>query len=939
MQQDREGACIIHLVWKLSTIPSFDITRFCGTKSKWRELFSHKLCEIASFFCETLCDGDIEIICALTSLFSKNASFPGIDVLPLSVISDILRCISMTSPLSRYNSYYRVMVQKPGRRRSYGMHNIVDEHTGVFAAACYYAFATATSDTAMPTWMCDVLCRVKGFHSVKRNWRALFPSISPPNYRQLLERVCQEEIAEEAVDEIMDIMCMSVMPMTFLTYSSGKDWEGHELPRTDLFPEMQKDDAAFSAAVYSICSWVARDQGADAEALYSYVQFMLEQDWTMPRETRFMTTAHMQLDRFIFSALGEPSKPSLLWLTKRAFGEICSVLQWHCLKHKHGHDWRNAWDGAVSAVQVEPVDKIRARSELCDAAMVNELVQLDALVGEWIFLRFDLSESSAQGLFLDPSKPTSHHARVAEMLSRKTTLDIYATMWWHYKCATQTGRAFSFRVMRSGVDKGFIAMPTVEWEVALRGLQWSISLCSRINLTRRFPAYMAVINMLLHPDEELARWGLVCIDTMISGLAPFERGNGMADIPRANTLAFRRCFSLLFQMATRCAISPRYGNVAGLIRATTCEGDCMLRAFRCLIQYGSKNRRLDASASVELMEYLDAGDNAQRIARLLQQHDLATERNQFALLCKQVEAGAITSIAECLDVLYLITCNKDYIEDDELGMRVFAGIHSTDKEPPRPATRSDAAWDTMAQIVNSNIMYNYFERSSTRPVRTSPRSRICAPIAKTVADVPTYGTQEFIKGTDIAVISTFAYLLEQDSYLRHLNGTGKRARSRVDDEDSNSCASQVSLDLANSHTGSLKSSRRKLVEPDALLEHSQASRTSFYEYSLNGVKKNQTGLKTELGNDCPLFPYLAPATYAAQACILPLALDKSNDVVYERKGLLVPGLPLAVTPEETRNRHTGCMASPIAGSTPDFLYSVMCNSCAFKDAVSKATRI
>lgn len=969
--ETKEGAAIVVLLSVISKQLSMTVTELVdacsGGPSKWKKLAPmvdvHELCMFVFY---DMCEGSAENLFKLVDVFERTATFTGSMVMmPAAAVETMAKTLHMTNPLRNYNSFMKLWITSRNGKSSHTLYTIVNEHIALLCAFAYYSMSQkhgATPEHVVPPmWMVDALVCVFGYETVKNKWHSWFGSISFPGIESLVVAQCPG-IPLDVMELVIDVMASSVMPMTYLTYSLDHAWENEE-QRTrkttrDAFPEMEEQTAPFVAAIYASCAYISKmhytGTEAEADSLYSFIRYALEKGWDNVQD-HIVDEGMRQLAQLMRDTINERYEGSRLYWVQIAFQQIERVIRTHCVKSRAMED-EYAWAHSTGVISMVPVTLEEVRTQLEQKKMMYELYQTQRFDDGWTYLMFDTTDPGAKGLQLDTSKHgLSNRTRPTEVSGQKSCLDVVMAMWWH----THGPRGIGGRVvteyylLRTGCRHGYLALHTRDWEISMRGMQWSMSLCTKMQIIKRCPAYMAVVNMLLYPDEELARWALICINTMITGIMPFQEHSGCKDIPLANTMEFRRCLNLLLQIITSCALTGLYGDIAGMVRKCTCEGGNMLEAMRCLIQYGSRQRKLSGSSVALLAAYMQGPGHKQAIWDTLVDKAHEADRVQFNALVAAMDAvvpeewpsAKDMHISEFTQVLYLICGDTDYIQDTSTALRIFEGIGSLrDQKQPTPAPRAPCMWDMMVQITNSNLLFNYFVANAEHPIQgtiSTSGPPVPVPVARVINDVALYEMENFTKNTDIATLATLLFLLEQNGYLQYPESMRKRRRNADDDENDDSIVfldtsslGSLGNDSSNSGWSVNGKSRKRLVRSDAVLENSEASRSSFYEYDVKKKsERTQTGLKMRLDIDTPLFPYIKPETYGSRLCELPLALNNNNFVVYERRGLLLPALPVGLGPEETRNKNAKCGVGPLTSASLGFIFSVLCTRIRRSDAL------
>lgn len=967
-----EGASVLLLLCIIRSlgnpIPAI-VAANTNKNNKWNSVCTAFDVDSACMFLyHELCRSDAQYVQHAVDIFSKNATFNHSSRPPVADLIKISTIMSMTNPLNRHNSFTKFYVISLNGKRSHHAYNIVGEYLGVLCAVGFYSVHIATEQVDMPAWLVDCLICVRGYAAVCANWSKWFPMARLPDIELKLRQHCPG-IPDSITKEVVTRMATVVLPYTYLTYSAlpkksdstaaqnGHGLRSHGRAHGDplLFPKMHDDSASLVAAVYATCGEIHRTcpESTSTDQLYSYARFCICNNWEGEKEEKYNTEEYHKVDTMIGKELRSWKKKGTLYWLREAFGNIASVIRRHCVKDEYAKD-THIWNNSVTGLQMKHMSRAAVEQELVQHRMVFELSQFSNMQEGFSFLLFDTTDNGKHGITLQAGKQKiSSRTRATELNSSKSCMDVAMAMWWHTQCAQQYTNVRDFNLMRINMNRGILAIPTEDWEINMRGVQWSISLCTRIQLTKRCPAYMAVVNMLLHPRDELARWALVAINTMLTGLLPFSNGSGVTAIPAANTAAFRRCITHMFQIVTSCALSKEHGGIASIVRNSMCGTGTMLGALRCLLQYNDCARWMTFKSYLALMQYMERDENGRRMAEMLQQHGTDVDNYQYSLLRDMVcgiDADTMeerdVNISQFVHVVYLICANTDYIDDIDVGLRVFEGIYvPTQRKKPAPAPRSAQMWDAMVEIINSNLFYNYFVIRPEHPVAVNATGSITLPVARVPPDEPDYETTQYLKNTDVVTLATLVYLLEQDQYLQY--PSEKRERDSQDEEEHENghevvigylddSRSEDSQTLSNFSMSGKKGARkaRRLVCPEDVIGNSEMSRSSFYEFDIKKTARTiQTGKKEGLGMDCPLFPYLNAQTYVARLNELPLCLDSSNCVVYERNGLLLPTLPLALAPEETRERVDACGVGPVSGAPLPFLYSVLCTRIAMEDAV------
>lgn len=956
------GLRMLYCIWRL-LCAGFDLrTSFVRSKnfSVWMQIYdTFPLLRICSFLFLDLC-GSPALTNALVDSFCGMCTLRE-ELPPYHALKTFFSVVGSSVRPGKIHAYARMWVFEPGGKHS--VHYIIEEYLALTCAMSYYVQHTnPTPNLFPPSWMIDILIRLHGFVEMMRRWRSCFPAVGLPNVPAIWLSVCRK-VEVPVMTQAIDIMATSLLPITYMRYTAGRHWYGNLVPHIQ-FPALNAKSAPFRAALYAYCKYLGRKHRPHTtRSIYSYFVMQTRCNWELVNIDPSFQHIHDLLADIDLTE--NPDHP--VWLLAHIFRDIDNVVRYHSINanlYKNTNMWRNH----LGIVSLSPRTIEAMREDLKVNGLCNDF-DLTRLYrdGAWSALWFDMGDKTTTGLTTVSHVPRVFSKRSTNFLDDRSCLDIHTTLMLLFQKSVPMWGDAKYRLIPFSANSGYLVIDRTAWDHTLRGLQWAISVTPSCGFVQRCPAYMSIVNMLLHPNANVGRWALASIMCMISGINPTSQVSGLQFLPTGE-IEVNRVTSFLFNILARCR--RVYSSTPEMIRRCMCEDDTSLRAIWSMLQSKKKKRIINFHAYLALRNYLLADDNSYRIAamldrptvpyRELDEHLRLKEPFQLLrdeLLVKPIpaEVGPI-GVDKFADALYMICTNTRYIRDDKVAVEVFSGISVRFKETNKPIPRDITMWNSMVSIASTNLLFNYYEHHPDAPIVTLA-DNIHAPVAMKDKNAP-YSVINEARFDGAKLLSEFVYYLEHDGYMAFpgdahrpfkrarvekkiaVNGCSK-AFVLEDGRDENSMMTLIDDDDDEGDEGgeedkistSSSAKKRKVATPDIrIARFSERSRSDTYEMDVSKTATEKTTRdKMDLGKGIPLFPYVDPESYTDVAYHMPLGIDSRGKIVYETQGLLIPTLPLRLAPEEVVGLRADCVVGPLAGVSRGFLYTLLCDDFALPE--------
>lgn len=944
------GTLFFIMVWRLLTEGTAPKDLFMKThaKSLWR-ILSRILDFIAigNFFLIDMCNNDYGITNKIVNGFISHATFMNPASPPLVGMDATIKRFGSTNIFrteQAYASFQYFSDNGKGKRM-----NVMGEYLALFCAFCYYIVHTTSNTNPMPTWMTDILIINIGAERVLTSWNSWFPNTPIPKFDVYINTIAPE-IPSKDIYFIIDIMSKVVMPLTYLTYATAKKWERHKIEYF-FFPSLQDDNPIAVAALYAYCSYVAKKHGVSKESLFSFVRYYIHgQTQTSIRRIQY-TPAHVELAKEIVQPILHHKKPEILrWLTA-LFINIGFVTRYHCIRNDLSKNSK-IWRYAIDAVQVNQISTEVALSALQKYGMESELRTMERVSDNWWFFKFDLSDAKEQttSLFNNAANRDTKQ-RMTDVTLLRGCLDVNVALWWNLQRMTVGRSVQEFNIARLTNQVGIISMVGSTWMHDVRGIQWAISVNNGTLVKYRCPAHMAIMSMLISNEPVSMNRALICINSLISGFLPFHEFSGVQFIPsQANDIGLT--ISLLTQILARCVFKQAvYSGLPELIRNCMCGDDTILRAILSLIRLKEPDRQMTRNAATELKSYLTSEGNIERINTTLVKNNRPEKYNferlvEFLVMDDNEQALAHdpVDISEYWSSIRLICANMEYITDHVIAIKIFSGIFSPSiSNVPKPAVRSKRLWNAMVQLTDTNLFYNYFAKMDDYPICNAALPGCASPVAICVHGQTNYNARKYARFGDMKVLSAFVYFMELDGYLEYPidnilvmpkhRTKRKRKVAETNEEDEDEYTAEVIAANLNGEENGEENGMSDVVSADgrrwcnsSVTTLSDISKVEdMFEINLpKDTKLIQATKKEQLGTGIPLFPFRDTDTYTTFPYSFPMAIDRKGNVVYDQSGLLLPRIPLGLSPEETTDVIKECSVGPLGGVKKGFLYAILC---------------
>lgn len=931
------GIRLLYYIWRLLS-DKINFTTFVDKNKRfatWLAVIQQfDICAICQFFFETLC-GNMANVETLVDLFGKACTLRS-EMTPYSALVPFLKLIR-SSVRPKNQSYIRLWVYSS--TAGHISHYIPEDFIALTCAISYWNMISVGAKRLPPTWMLDGIVRIHGMHTTLTQWKNWFPDLFVPLIDGMFRHLCKECPAI-MIAKCIDIASTVILPITYMQYALGRAWEATPADHA-IYPRMQKRQAAFRGAVYAYSKYLTRTYPhLSAQAIFSFINQHSDHGWKDPPSD----TAFKQLYEELYPVFANWGPQYHVYWVEMLFADIDPIVRHHCI-NPDAYSKARVWHNYVDVVPITEVPIERANAVLDQEKMAYEKSILHQMSASCKILEFSLKPQRNASPDLDIRKTGNRRKRTTTIADARNCIDIYTTLWLYFENAKHQWGRSNFRILRISNHRGFLVIDRDIWNFTFRGLQWAVSLTPSVTMVRRCPAYMAVMNMALHPAPQLNRWALICVATLISGFAPFSEHAAIADIPE-DACEVHWIIEMIIQVLMRCRVV--YGSMSQMIVQCTCADHMLLHALWGMIRLKATKRMIGYRALTELRNYLLADDNSLRITTMLEEREQrgnfkrgeyqGNERKQFKRLCKSVLAddvlnnAAAMKVDDCAAALYFICANPDYIHDHNVALSVFSGIYIGTANKTECMTRHHTMWNTMVNISRTNLFPNYFEKKAGVPVATKNKSLII-PVARKDTEF-SYNVLKDATYPDIKLFSELVFYLEISAYLEYPDDAfkGRRIKKREREDES---VDEISMDDMPD-TGSRCSSKQKRIECDmSNVAHSEASRSMVFPFDpKTSVKDQQTMLKSQLGKDKLPFPYVDPESYSDVAYQLPLGIDPFGNVVFEKNAMIMPQLPLRLAPEEVNKLRHECMVGPLACVSNGFLYALLC--CDFdREQVSK----